>query len=264
MTDSLLDPNKQEPQIDPSKNYLEELVGEGKKYKDQIELAKAAVYKDLHIQQIETENAELREEFSKLRKEHNSSASLAERIDQLIQLQQQKASSDNNNTVKAEDKQGIDPAQFDSLLDAKLTAREADRRARDNMNAVKKGLEAQFGNGYPTVLKQTVENLGLTVEDADALARKSPAAFFKTLGLEPKAPEGFQAPPSSGRRTDSFAPTSGPKRTNSYYEKMRKENPNLYFSKQMSLQRERDYRELGPAFEDGNFNNPEMLNLIPQ
>ena len=58
----LLNENRTTPNLD---NPFEALVGEGKKYKTQDDLAKSVLHKESHIQRIERENAELREALTK-------------------------------------------------------------------------------------------------------------------------------------------------------------------------------------------------------
>jgi ABC-type proline/glycine betaine transport system ATPase subunit len=45
----------------PDHDFVKELVGEGKKFKDVNVLARSVLHKDMHIKEIERENAELRQ-----------------------------------------------------------------------------------------------------------------------------------------------------------------------------------------------------------
>jgi hypothetical protein len=256
---SLLDPNSDDHiTIDENKNYLEELVGEGKKFRSVEELAKGKYMADLHAQTLERKADQLREDYLKLREEHNARAKIEELLDQM----QRKQQSSSDNTQNANDEQNRRPEtdyaelekKFESLIPQKIKEYEERNKADYNFSTVKSKLIEHFGPNYGQVYKEHVNSLGLSVEDMDALARKSPVAFFKTLGINdaPRS-DSFQAPPRT-RQSSSFTPNT-PKRTWSYYQKMRQEKPDLFYDKKITAQMEKDYLELGPAFEDGDFNS---------
>jgi len=69
--------------IDPSKNYLAELVGEGKKFKTQEDLARGKAESDAYIKILEKRSDELRNDYLKLRDDYSSRAKLEEVVDQL-------------------------------------------------------------------------------------------------------------------------------------------------------------------------------------
>ena len=52
------------PVVDPNKNYLEELVGEGKKFKDPVALARSKVESDRHIAKLESELKAIRTDMN--------------------------------------------------------------------------------------------------------------------------------------------------------------------------------------------------------
>lgn len=250
MTNNLLNGEDNLPEYDPTKNYLTELVGETKKFKTPEDLAKGKAESDSYIRILEKRLDDLRNDYLQSREENQSRTKLQELIDKLA-VQQQNSS---NEPVKVvEQKPGIDLNEIDNLLDKKLLAREASRKEQDNLNAVEKKLKEQFGTNYQAVLKERVESLELTGEDITALAKKSPTAFFKTLGLDQQQQESFQAPPRSQQRSDTFSPTSNQKRTWSYYQKMRREQPREYLNPKTAVQMEKDYQALGKDFEDGDF-----------
>ena len=58
----LFDPTNA-PQLDETKDYLTELVGDGKKFKDVKDLAKGKAFSDLHIQTLEKTLNQMREEL---------------------------------------------------------------------------------------------------------------------------------------------------------------------------------------------------------
>lgn len=248
--ENLLDNGNTEFEIDPTKNYYEELVGEGKKYKTQEDLARSKLHADNMISTVLKEKEEIVNDYLKLREEHNAGLKLQELIDR---LQEQQLSSRDENLNSNEDKTpAFDPSQIESLVSAKIQEHETSRKSDDNFNQVKKQLIERFGNNYHGVVKEHADRLGLDGDFINNLARKHPGVFFKTLGLEETRQDSFQPPPRSDKRTDTFAPNV-PKRTWSYYQKMKRDNPNLYWDGKTQLQKMNDYIDLGKDFEDGDF-----------
>src|SRR6478752_10635011 len=78
--------NQPDPvQIDPNKNYLEELVGEGRKFKSPEELARGKAESDLYIEHMKGRMDELRQDYTKLHNEYNAGPKLKETLDQYMQ-----------------------------------------------------------------------------------------------------------------------------------------------------------------------------------
>jgi hypothetical protein len=252
MTNSLFETSDKDslPRIDDSKNYFEELVGEDKKFKTPEDLAKGKYQSDLYISQILERQDELRNDYMKLRDEYNSRAKLEELVDQLSQKQQLAS----NDSTDVKDKPPtFDPNRIDSLIDSKITERELNRRQTENFNKVKDKLIERFGERYQTVFKQQIDNLGLTEDYVNDLARRSPTAVFKTFGLdqEPQT-QSFQSPFSSSVRADQFA-RKPQERTWSWYQDLKKKDPKVYWDKKTQNQMMLDHQSLGAKFQDGDF-----------
>lgn len=253
MTDSLFDTNNQDDniQVDMNKDYLQELVGEGKKFKTPQDLARGKFEADQYVEVLKKRSDELRADFLRVSEENKAKAKLEELIDQM-KNQQRQTSSD---TPPANDERqpAIKPEDLESLIDSRMSARETEAKARQNFKIVQDKLKERFGNNYQNALNEQIENLGLTVDDVNTLARKSPAAFFKTMGLDQQQEDSFQAPPRTSRRSDSFVPTGKEKRTWSYYQNLKKQNPNLYYDPKIAVQMHNDAMELGESFQDGDY-----------
>ena len=253
MTETLLSEEVEtEPTIDPDKDYFSELVGEGRKFKDQNSLARSKMESDFYIKTMEKRMDELRTDYLKEREENTAKAKLEELIDKL-QSQQQSTSS-YEPSVK-EDKMPIfDPKQLDSLVSTKIQEHEVSRKQQENFNIVRNKLKEKFGNNYQTALKEQIDMLELTEEDVNALARKSPTAFMRTLGLDqPQQEQSFQAPPRSSMRGDTFKPTASAKRTWSYYQNLKRNDPKAYQDPKTTVQMHKDAQELGETFRDGDY-----------
>jgi hypothetical protein len=253
MTDNLLD-DKSDPQpVDPNKNYLEELVGDNKKFKTPEEFARGKYESDTYIRFLEKGRDELRDDYLKLKTEYDSRAKLEEIVTKLT-TQQQLASSEHTLNAKEEVKQPqYDPKEIESLVSSKIQEHELTRRQEDNFNVVRNKLQQRYGQNYKDAVKQQIDELGITESDLNEMARKQPKVLIRTLGLDQEAPkEDFQAPPRSQQRSDNFAPSTQ-KRTWAFYEKLRKEDSNLYYSPKTQVQMHQDHANLGKEFEDGTW-----------
>src|SRR6267154_5364704 len=71
------------PPLDPSKNYLTDLVGPDKKFKTVEDLARGKAEADTTIELFKKRQDELRDDYLKLREEANQQAKLQDLIDRL-------------------------------------------------------------------------------------------------------------------------------------------------------------------------------------
>lgn len=249
MNDLFQNPDQGEPRIDESKDYLAELVGPGKKFKDMQELAKGKYYADEMVK-IQNERMDtLRQDYLKLREQSLANSKLEEMLKNIAS----KPAESTPPPAKAEIQPQFDPKELDDMIDKKVTAREAARRANDNESSVRNKLKQEWGDQYARILKQKTEELGLRESYVQDLARESPTALYRTLGLDqPQMSNLFQSPPTSQRR-DSFAPTAAPERTWAYYQDLKAKDPKAWLDKKTSVQMQEDAIRMGDKFYDGDF-----------
>lgn len=239
-------------QIDPNKNYLEDLVGEGKKFKSIEDLARGKAEADMYIEHFKQRQDELRQDYERLKTEYEAGPKLKELIDQIAQNKQSQGDAMNQDV--REDKP-VDLSKIEELVEQRIQLNRQRERENENFSKVEKRLQQEYGPNYKAMLKSTVDTLGLDESFVDDLARRSPDALFRTLGLDgQRRTDNFQSPPPSTTRPDQFSPDAQ-KRTWSYYQKMRKENPIKYRDPKTQDQMFRDAVALGPAFEDGDWNS---------
>jgi hypothetical protein len=246
----LADDQSDTVQIDESKKYYEELVGEGKKFKDQEALARSKYEADSYIEILKRRSDEMRQDALKWREEALAKAKLEELIDQL----QSKSKTEDNTPVPPESTvKPFDPKEIEDLFSKKIREHEQSKKQQENSRLVKDKLIERFGKGYQSTVKQQIEELGISEDIFNQMAENYPQMLFKTLELDkPRQTENFQAPP---RNTVQGLPSSGKKdRTWSYYQELKKTNPKLYYDLKISKQMQEDYQRLGKAFEDGDFN----------
>ena len=239
MTDDILDP------VD-STNYLA-LMPETQR--DVESLAKAKYHADNHIKTLEAKMDELRADYLKIHEENQARATLEE-LSKQLEGRQQLTSSEQPRANEVTEKP-LDLRQIDNLLSERLQRHEIAKKEQENADLVRSKLKQRFGDKYTDVVNEQINELGLTVEDFNAQARKTPKALLKALGMDDTRQETFQTPPRSQAQ---FSPKIEKKnKTWSEWQALKKENPRLYYDPKITVQMERDAIELGDAFADGDF-----------
>lgn len=244
--------NDDQVELDPNKDYLSELVGDGKKFKDNEALAKGKYHSDQTIEMYKREMDELREHARRLKEDNQTKANLQELIDQLKTGQ-----TSSNTEPKVNEEKPYNPDDVKKAVAAELaTIRAADKQTA-NLNLVTNKLKEKYGDNYPQALRQQIKNLGLDNDTVQELAAKHPQVLIKTLGLEDQqVREQYQNPLQSSQRNDTFAPKNVEKRTWTYWQKVKKENPNWFYDTKITNQMTQDAIELGDAFRDGDYYSP--------
>jgi hypothetical protein len=239
---TLFDPNTT-PQLDPNKNYLEELVGEGKKFKTIEDLARGKYESDVYIDTLTRKQDEINKDYRRVLEESKTQATLKDMIAQM-QTQYQQPHLEPQNTPPVNDKPVIDRDELRSLISNEIVETQRQRKEQENFSTVQKKLTEQFGPNYQEVLKRQMDTLELSAEDIDRLAKKSPTAFFNTLGLNQQPIKTNIAPPRT-QRNDTFLPAAGKKRDYQYYQELKKSNPMLYIDPKITVQMQNDVIEMG-------------------
>lgn len=249
---SLLDKDDDHIDIDENKDYEAELVGDGKKFKTTKDMAKGKYLADRQVEVLTRRMDEMREDYLKAQDELKTRASIESMLDQIATRDH--STNRDDTTMRNEDKKPVlDPDQLDSLIDTRISSYEKTRIQQANRAAVEAKLKERYGNNYKSVLSKQVEELGMSAEDVDSMANRSPKAFFKTFGLDKTETETFEAPLRNNQRS-SFTPDTGEKRTWSYYKKIRKSDPTQYYTAKIHNQMLKDMDILGKDFEDGDYN----------
>lgn len=238
-----------EIQIDETKNYLEELVGPGKKYANAEELAKSRMYADAHIASLEKRQDTLRTSYEKLANEYNAGAKLQALIDK---LDAEKLASRDQPKSNEEIKQPqVDMDLLKTVATEEYTRQRTLEKEQENFNQVHNKLKERYGANYVKVLQDQATSLGLSDATVNNMARTNPRLFEKTFDLNVSATkESFQAPPSNQFRSSNFA-TKGEKRTQSYYNKLLAKNPRAMMDDpKIAIQMDKDAQALGIEFFD--------------
>lgn len=229
----------------------------GKFYDPDPEVAKRKIGKakydsDLYIRTLEQQKDELRADNLKYREQVVTKANLEELIDQLEAKQKLSAQTLNAPDASIQKPQ-FDPKDIEGLVTKSIQAHEMTKTQEQNFNLVKSKLRERFGENYQTILKQHIDNLGLTEDYVNDMARKFPNALLKTLSVDaPAGNKTFQAPPRSDMRIDNFSPQVQ-KRTWSYYQNLKKQDYKAYQDPKTQVQMHHDAVALGEEFKDGDY-----------
>lgn len=218
-----------------------DLVGEGKKYRDLDALAKAKLEADKHIERIERENAELRQDFTKTK----TVEELLEKLEAKLGTSREENQPPPEKPVSkaAGNNEGLSQADVLALVEGHVTQKEQERTRSQNIDHAKRELKASFGDKYAEVLKTKAEELGLTIEDMTAMAAKSPSALIKLVSSS-KSNEPLSSPPKGIRMNTSDSKG----RDYAYYTNLRKTDPKAYHSREVQWQMHKDAEKMGPSF----------------
>src|SRR5579872_326944 len=205
------------------------------------ELIRSKVDSDLYIKTLERQKDELCTDFMKAQEEIQKGKALEDLIDKL----NSKETAPPANTPPKENT----PPPSLTLSDVEKFYEDKKRSEIEakNFATVQLKLQERFGQRAGEYLQEQAQTLGLTKEEVNSLAKKSPEAFFRTMGLNQQGQDLFMAPPRNDLRQNSFAPQPV-KRDWNWYQDMKAKNPKQYWDPKTQLQMHRDAEALGAAF----------------
>ena len=243
MSNGLFD-DKDIPVIDPDKDYFTELVGEGKKFKDEKSLARSKVEADEFIRSLTREMSELKQEL-------NTRARLEDLLTKVSEPKMPPSNPGNQppNEENQPPASGLTADQLEEVLNKKLNEREVKSTRERNVQSIKSELASKFGNGYVDVLKAKATELGVSSDWMNSLAADNPKALLKLVGADTvalKPNDLFSAPPSSQTST-GFVPNNQD-RTQSWYNELKKKDAKLYWHKDTQVALHKDAMRLGERF----------------
>lgn len=239
--------------VDHSKDYLSEYVGEGKKFKDAAELAKAKAHSDAFIERLQRE-------LSGIRTELNTRVKLEELMDRMsttnsernVNTQATQTAAENGQTGTAT--KNLSSEDIEKVIEQRLAAKEQERQITNNVSTVKNRLMAEYGDNYVAELEAKTKSLGLSREFVANLAKTEPKAFFALMGLDSapgtqkKQDDVFSTPPRGSVNTTGFSASGVGEKKFHDFEKIRKEDPARYWSAQVQNDLHRQAMKLGEKF----------------
>jgi len=203
------------------------LVGEGKKYKTQDELAKAYINADSFIEQLKAENRELKEKVT-----------AAKTVDDVLErLQQQHSTSSDDH--QSPPSKGVDVADLTKLVEATVTGLETQKQRHANLLKADALMKENFGEKASAKYAEVAITPELNKVYMD-LAAVDPIKFVSifTGGAKP-ASTGVDM---GGVNTNvPYSSTTGGNRkttsgTKEYYDNIRQTNPGKYYSQDFQME----------------------------
>lgn len=245
------------PSIDPEKNYFEELVGEGKKYKDEIAAGRAIVEKDAFIEQLKREAEEMRQDLRSRISVEEALTKLSSSNDTNTGRESGQATSHHEEQVGESKPSTTTDVDIKKLVEEELSAREklnaqkaAEQRQQANLQTVREKLTEAYGPNYAGEVKRKAQELGVSTQFLTEAGAKEPNALFRLLGVDQS--KGYRditdPAPARSQVNTAATPSNSGQRTNSYYQKMRKEDPKRFWSAEVQSQRHKDALSMGEAF----------------
>lgn len=245
MTDSLFT-NTSEDQLE-DKNYLEEYVGDGKKFASVEDLAKGKAHSDRHIHKLETELQELRNELRN-----------RETVEKLMEkFNKQPDVLSNQNTNTGENDVDKNQPDIEQIIEQRLTQREQKLRQEANFEMVRNTLAQKYGESVNVILSTKAKELDMTPDQIDAMARTQPKVLLALLGdaksdlsggkndKQPEPAASLFNPPNSRVNTTGMPKGTSNVRNFKYYEDLRRNKPREFMKPEVHLQMMKDIKELG-------------------
>ena len=215
---------------------LEDLVGDGKKYRDPNEVAKAYVHADALIEKQKADLAEA-----------NARSKV---LEDLLEARQSGKPPEVVPPVRQEPPAQEPPkvdVDISELVRKEMTSASEEKRKTDNINSAAQTLNSHFGSPAKAqeAIRARASELGVGFEWLRNVASDSPAAFYASMGI---------APAARSNNTPAYSPEVRlPGRVDNvrnytYYENVRKTNPKAYVTPEIRAQMFKDAQELGDKF----------------
>ena len=235
-------------QIDPDKDYYTELVGEGRKFKDEKALARAKAESDEFIKMKNKQFDQLSQDYLRLKADYDATAKLEEMLDKVRSSENREELPPNAN------KPGMDTSELKQFFKSELSSYEREKRSEENVKKARELARETLGSNWQSTLKNKMDDLELSEDETMAMMARSPKAFATAFGLQTKPQQqSFQAPPVSSGRPEFKPSGSNKERTWSYYQDLKKTNPQAWLDPKIQTQMYQDAQRLGETFADGDF-----------
>lgn len=237
----------EKPEEQSTSEFLGQLVGEGKKYSDPENLAKAYHHADSYIKTLESQTEELRTELEKrmaledfIKKSKDDNKAIEETVDR-DQAPDAPAEVTTPAAEAPKTSSGVDESELLKRLKAELEAEDQQKKAQSNIARVEEALLSHYGDddSVNQAINDKAAEIGVSVDFLKDVATKSPDGFFKLVGLD--APKKTANPLSNSVNTAGLKPaaeaSSQPSPgTKAYFDQIRKEDKRRYLSREVQLQ----------------------------
>ena len=210
-----------------TENFLEHLVGDGKKFTDQEALAKGKYESDVHVTNLERQLAELREDIDK-----------GSKIDELMEMirnqNQPKEPEDPPNDGNGETSPGqMSEEELKALINTHVSERDTQATESRNVAEVDKALMDKFGDAAGRILTDKAAALSMSVDEMKSLASRNPKAFYRLMEMD-STRTGDSSNLLGGSQRSEGVPLKGVTTKDwAYYQDLRRKDKKLYYSPKM-------------------------------
>ena len=240
---SAFDTNVPNPEpVAITEKFLENLVGDGKKFVDQEALAKGKYEADLHVANLERQLAEMRKDIDQ-----------GSKITELMELVRENQAKPVEPTTPPTEGPGdtstgqMSEEELKALIENHVSSRDKDITSTKNIQEADKLLRGKFGDAAQRVLHDRAASMDMAVEEMQALAGINPKAFNRLMGLDgDTTPEPTML--GGGQRTESGEQRGANTRDFAFYQEMRRKNKHAYYKPAIQTQMVKDAEEQGKAF----------------
>lgn len=212
--------------IDDNVDYVEQLVGDGKKFKDVGSLAKGKAEADRMIEV-------LKQRLDEANREINTRTSLDSF---LKEIKGTKDPTPPQVTIPpvSDPNAGLDDSAIEKKFEEYIARRESQKSTQTNLEKVSTVLNEQFGPEAKLVINKKAQELGMSVQALEQIASQSPSAFYRLVGVsEERSPTGGVQMPRS-QINPSVAAAAGV-RTKKDFDKLKQTNPTEYWKPQTTV-----------------------------
>tara|TARA_R110002012_G_scaffold319825_1_gene541483 strand:+ start:12174 stop:12884 length:711 start_codon:yes stop_codon:yes gene_type:complete len=221
------------PVTEETTTFLDQLVGEGKKFKTVEDLAKGKAEADTLIEEMKAKAEDY--------KEQDYAKQLLEKMESKTTVPPVQTPEPNKGPNDVTPPQ-VAPEDIESLVNKTLLAREHQSKLEANIASVNVVLDKEYGTEAEAKVLEVASNLGMSKDNLQKLAAESPDAFLQLMG---KKREASPTIPSSEVNTSNLNPNQ---RDFAYYNKLRKESPKSFSSPSIQRQMMEDKAKLGDKF----------------
>lgn len=230
MSDLFVDQDDIARAVEGIANPRDSLVGEGKKFKTDEDLARGKLYSDLYIEKQKIELANEKARIAQLEAELENMRNTGKSALDVINRGADNQRDDNGNTQKMFTQEDVKQLVKETLDNERVV-----NQRKGNVELVQSELQKTWGNDAMKKLEEAASLFG-GKEEVQRMAETNPKALLKLIGTkepqaqtETRAPALFTPPTSTVRPPNSMTPSGELKGAN-YYNKMRRENPTQYWS----------------------------------
>lgn len=228
---SAFDSSNQDDSASQNQNETTDFVAKlreakGENWGDPQEIAKGYLNAQKHIDTLEDELRDLRENSQK----KDWAEEVLTRLEQRQPASREAAQGNNAGASAQETPSSPSADDIKSLIVTTLTEEETKRSKAQNLAEADRQLEQMFGTEAKQKLQEKAAELGMDVSRLQDLAEESPTAFFTLLGQAPTK-ETNRNPQTQVNTSAGFNHNS--RKNWAYYQKMRRENPRQYRSSQI-------------------------------